>query len=317
MHSSVSTLASLGCIGQTLMTKEELNTRVQWQSYVSLEIIKPKGKLFYKGNTLCKVQEMRNDRELAPNHTTRLEKSAHVDLCDFSSISLFLHYMQLKVKCTEIPSQSFWFNQAAWLCKGSYYFYLPTGELAPVRSVSVYMRRKCTETLFQHWPQQLRGQHLLQGHSQPRKGGCEEHRHSSCTIKTLFPLFTLIRTTHAPKEPESLLLSQVHSKTRSHVDCCIPLGDAVMAVDKSSFWRTLGSIFSSLHLTKTKWILWVFFFFFPIFIFGWEKTTRKTDIKVSVDAPSACTYVQACTLGQHWLSAQSVCHPSEPMHCSL
>lgn len=59
------------------------------------------------------------------------------------------------------------------------------------------------------------------------------------------------------------------------------------------------------------------FFFFPIFIFGWEKTTRKTDIKVSVDAPSACTYVQACTLGQHWLSAQSVCHPSEPMHCSL
>lgn len=112
MHSSVSTLASLGCTGQTLTTKEELNTRMQWQSYVSLEIIKSKGKLFYKGNTLCKVQEMRNDNELAPNHTTHLEKSADVDLCNFLAFNLFLHYVQLEVKYAETPSHSSWVQQA-------------------------------------------------------------------------------------------------------------------------------------------------------------------------------------------------------------
>lgn len=94
------------------MTKEELNTRVQWQSYVSLEIIKPKGKLFYKGNTLCKVQEMRNDRELAPNHTMCSEKSADVDLCNFLAYNLFLHYIQLQVKCTETSSHNSWVSQA-------------------------------------------------------------------------------------------------------------------------------------------------------------------------------------------------------------
>jgi len=86
------------------MTKEELNTRVQRQSYVSLEIIKPEGKLFYTEDTLCKVQETRNDRELAPNHTIHSEKSADVDLCSFLACNLFLHYVQLEVKCAEIPS---------------------------------------------------------------------------------------------------------------------------------------------------------------------------------------------------------------------
>lgn len=106
MHSSVSSLASLGCSGQTLLTKGELNSRVQSQSYVSLGIIKPKGKSVCKGNTLCKVQEMRNDRELAPNHTRSLEKSADVALCIFLACNLSVHYVQLEVKCTETPSHS-------------------------------------------------------------------------------------------------------------------------------------------------------------------------------------------------------------------
>lgn len=54
------------------------------------------------------------------------------------------------------------------------------------------------------------------------------------------------------------------------------------------------------------------------FISGWEKTTRKTDIKVSLDAPSVCTYVQPCTMRRRWLpSAQNACHPCELVHHGL
>lgn len=57
---------------------------------------------------------------------------------------------------------------------------------------------------------------------------------------------------------------------------------------------------------------------FFVFISGWEETTRKTDIKVPLDAPSVCMYVQPCTLRQHGLpSAQNICHPCELVHCSL
>lgn len=32
---------------------------------------------------------------------------------------------------------------------------------------------------------------------------------------------------------------------------------------------------------------------FVVFISGWEKTTRKTDIKVSLDAPSVCGHMSS------------------------
>lgn len=73
--------------------------------------------------------------------------------------------------------------------------------------------------------------------------------------------------------------------------------DAAMAADKYSFCGTWQkNLLASFNLCILKRPNGCFASpcFFIIIISGWEKTTRKTDMKVSVDAPSACTYVQAC-----------------------
>lgn len=57
---------------------------------------------------------------------------------------------------------------------------------------------------------------------------------------------------------------------------------------------------------------------FAGFISEGEKTTRKTDMKASLEVPFVCTYVQPCALRQRALpSAQNVCHPCELVRCGL
>lgn len=98
-----------------------------------------------------------------------------------------------------------------------------------------------------------------------------------------FPLFTLIRMTHALMEPGFLLYFQVGNKTRSRAGCCVPLCDAVMAADKSGFCRTLGRKIC-LHLFvfvfyKDQMDALSLFFFFFVLIFGREKPQERLTLK--------------------------------------